>query len=45
MKGISLAFTFLAAAVLSGCTVHQTEAPPLTTDYTLSPRNSSSETW
>jgi len=30
MKGFSLALTFLAAAVVSACTVHQTEAPPLT---------------
>lgn len=29
MKGISLSLTCLVAAVVTGCTVHQTEAPPL----------------
>ena len=30
MKALAYTLTFLAAAVVTGCTVHQTEAPPLT---------------
>lgn len=30
MKALTYTLTFLAAAVVTGCTVHQTEAPPLT---------------